>query len=144
MFCKSATNRSSFIDFDLWDTPSLDIHELDQSIFKHCGALVFVVDAQDDFLDALSLLYASVTMAHKLNSSISFEVFIHKVDGLSDDHKIEIQHEIHQRLNDEILDAGLDIHLSFHLTSIYDHSIFEAFSKVIQKLIKELPVMESL
>lgn len=34
--------------------------------------------------------------------------------------------------------------LSFHLTSIYDHSIFEAFSKVVQKLIPQLPVLESL
>lgn len=33
---------------------------------------------------------------------------------------------------------------SFSLTSIYDHSIFEAFSKVVQKLIPQLPVMENL
>jgi len=36
------------------------------------------------------------------------------------------------------------IHLSFYLTSIYDHSIFEAFSKVIQKLITQLPTLENL
>ncbi|XP_026682249.1 ras-related GTP-binding protein C [Diaphorina citri] len=36
------------------------------------------------------------------------------------------------------------ITLSFHLTSIYDHSIFEAFSKVIQKLIPQLPTLENL
>jgi len=41
--------------------------------------------------------------------------------------------------------AGYDqIHLSFHLTSIYDHSIFEAFSKVVQKLIPQLPTLENL
>lgn len=33
---------------------------------------------------------------------------------------------------------------SFYLTSIYDHSIFEAFSKVVQKLIKQLPTLENL
>ena len=33
---------------------------------------------------------------------------------------------------------------NFHLTSIYDHSIFEAFSKVIQKLIPELPTLENM
>ena len=33
---------------------------------------------------------------------------------------------------------------SFHLTSIYDHSIFEAFSKVVQKLIPQLPTLENL
>lgn len=40
---------------------------------------------------------------------------------------------------------GLEqVHLSFHLTSIYDHSIFEAFSKVVQKLIPQLPTLENL
>lgn len=40
---------------------------------------------------------------------------------------------------------GMDqILLSFHLTSIYDHSIFEAFSKVVQKLIPQLPTLENL
>ncbi|XP_033251421.1 ras-related GTP-binding protein D-like [Drosophila miranda] len=34
--------------------------------------------------------------------------------------------------------------MSFHLTSIYDHSIFEAFSKVVQKLIPQLPTLENL
>ena len=30
-----------------------------------------------------------------------------------------------------------DILINFHLTSIFDHSIFEAFSKVIQKLLPQ-------
>lgn len=30
------------------------------------------------------------------------------------------------------------------MTSIYDHSIFEAFSKVVQKLIPQLPTLENL
>ncbi len=34
--------------------------------------------------------------------------------------------------------------LSFYLTSIYDHSIFEAFSKVVQKLIPEMSTLEGL
>ena len=69
-----------------------------------------------------------------------------QVDGLSDDAKMETQREIHQKATDELLDAGLDqhIHLSFYLTSIYDHSIFEAFSKVVQKLIPQLPTLENL
>lgn len=47
---------------------------------------------------------------------------------------------------EDLQDAGLDgkVQLSYHLTSIYDHSIFEAFSKVVQKLIVELPFMEQM
>ena len=67
------------------------------------------------------------------------------MDGLSDDHKIEAQRDIYQRANDDLVDAGLEgIHLGFYLTSIYDHSIFEAFSKVVQKLIPQLPTLENL
>jgi hypothetical protein len=68
---------------DFYD-PSFD----PEQIFGRCGAIVFVVDAQDDYLEALKRLYMTVTRASAVNPSIYFEVFIHKVDGLSDDHKI--------------------------------------------------------
>ena len=96
-------------------------------------------------MEALTRLHITVSKAYKVNPDMNFEVFIHKVDGLSDDHKIETQRDIHQRANDDLADAGLEkIHLSFYLTSIYDHSIFEAFGKVVQKLIPQLPTLENL
>ena len=96
-------------------------------------------------MDALNKLNITVQRAYKVNPNIRFEVFIHKVDGLSDDHKIEAQRDIHQRANDELMEEGFDsVNLSFYLTSIYDHSIFEAFSKVVQKLIPQLPTLENL
>lgn len=68
-----------------------------------------------------------------------------KVDGISDDLKMETQRDIHQRAMDDLSDAGFErICLNFSLTSIYDYSIFEAFSKVIQKLIPQLPKLENL
>jgi Ras-related GTP-binding protein C/D len=104
-----------------------------------------VIDAQDDYLEALAKLHMTVVRAFKLNPSIKFEVFIHKVDCLSDENKIEVQRDIHQRVTDDLRDSGFDtIFLSFHLTSIYDHSIFEAFSKVVQKLIPQMPCLENL
>lgn len=67
---------------------------------------------QDDYMEALARLHLTVTRAYKVNTDINFEVFIHKVDGLSDDHKIETQRDIHQRANDDLADAGLEkIHL---------------------------------
>lgn len=63
-------------------------------------------------MEALSRLHLTVTRAYKVNPVINFEVFIHKVDGLSDDHKIEKQRDIHKRANDNLADAGLErIHL---------------------------------
>ncbi|XP_074603194.1 ras-related GTP binding C/D [Brevipalpus obovatus] len=146
---KDDISNSSFVSFSIWDFPEqIDFFDPTfdlESIFGGCGALVFVIDAQDDYMEALQKLNMTVTKAYKVNPNIQFEVFIHKVDGLSDDHKIETQRDIQQKANDELLDDGLkNIHLSFYLTSIYDHSIFEAFSKVVQKLIPQLGTLENL
>ncbi|KDO28433.1 hypothetical protein SPRG_06671 [Saprolegnia parasitica CBS 223.65] len=150
--------NNSFVQFQIWDFPG-DFEFKDdlvyggqlvneEMIFGNCGAIVFVIDAQDEpYSDALSRLHDTVTRAHHYNPNIFFEVFIHKVDGdlfVSDDHKIDCQREIQQQVLDEINDGELDIHMSFYLTSIYDHSIFEAFSKVVQKLIPQLPTLENL
>lgn len=67
---------------------------------------------QDDYMEALTRLHITVSKAYKINPEMNFEVFIHKVDGLSDDHKIETQRDIHQRANDDLADAGLEkLHL---------------------------------
>jgi Ras-related GTP-binding protein C/D len=58
------------------------------SLFSGKGALIFVIDAQDDYIEALSKLFMIVTHIYNVNPLISFEIFIHKVDGLSDDNKI--------------------------------------------------------
>jgi len=141
--------NSSFVQFHIWDFPGqIDFFDPafdSDMIFGGCGALIFVIDAQDDYMEALERLHTTVTRAYKVNPRINFDVFIHKVDGLQEDYKMETQRDIHQRANDDLQDSGFDhVHLSFHLTSIYDHSIFEAFSKVVQKLIPQLPTLENL
>lgn len=146
---KDDINNSSFVQFQIWDFPG-QIDFIDPTfdsdmIFGGCGALIFVIDAKDDYNEALTKFKNTVTKAYKVNPRIKFEVFIHKVDGISEDSKMESQRDIHQRATDDLADAGLhQIRLSFHLTSIYDHSIFEAFSKVVQKLIPQLPTLENL
>lgn len=146
---KTDINNSMFVQFQIWDfsgdfdfeDPSVDA----DALFKQCGALVFVIDAQDNYDDALAKLHSTVVRAFHVNRNIKFEVFVHKVDNLSDDRKIDVQREIQQQSLEELSEAKLEgIHLSFHLTSIYDHSIFEAFSKVVQKLIPQLATMENL
>ncbi|XP_030202167.1 ras-related GTP binding Cb [Gadus morhua] len=146
---KDDLSGSSFVNFQIWDFPGqVDFFDPtfdDEMIFTGTGALIFVIDAQDDYVEALGRLHGTVSRAYRVNPHINFEVFIHKVDGLSDDHKIETQRDVYQRANDDLADVGLEkLHLSFYLTSIYDHSIFEAFSKVVQKLLPQLPTLENL
>lgn len=84
--------RRSFIDFQIWDFPGqvdyFDSMAYDaREIFDTLGSLVFVIDAQDDYSDAISRLQYTITEAYKVNPQITFEVLIHKVDGLSDDYR---------------------------------------------------------
>ncbi|MFH4975975.1 hypothetical protein AB6A40_002684 [Gnathostoma spinigerum] len=143
------TVTSSFINFETIEFPGqmspfdslMDPH----IIFRRCGALLFVIDAQDDYSEALKKMCDYFKRAYAINPNIKFEVFIHKVDGLNEEIKLETQRDIFQRVQDDISDEGLDqLHITYHLTSIYDHSIFEAFSKVVQKLIKQLSTLERL
>jgi hypothetical protein len=57
----------------------------------------------------------------------------------------DIKRDIQQRVGDELADVGLvDVPIEYHMTSIFDHSIFEAFSKIIQKLIPQLHTLQDL
>lgn len=77
-----------------------------------------------------------------MNPNVNIDVFIHKVDGLSDDQKIETQREVQSQI--ESATDNLSAQVALNLTSIYDHSIFEAFSKCVQRLIPQLPMLENL
>lgn len=144
---KDEVSTSSFVSFSIWNySGQLDFFDnhVDDELFNgFIGALVFVIDAQEDYSEALTKLYHTVARVHKINPTILFEVFIHKVDCVSEENRLEIQRDIYQRLTDDLQDGGYDsIKFNYHLTSIYDHSIFEAFSKVVQKLIPQLHELE--
>src|ERR1700761_1631430 len=141
--------NSSFMDFQVWDFPGhLDYFDPafdTENIFDEIGALIWVIDAQDEYLDAIARLNTTILNLQQHYPAINVEVFVHKVDGLSDDYRSDTFRDIIQRVQDELSDAGYEnAPVSFYQTSIYDHSIFEAFSKVIQKLIPQLPTLESL
>ena len=137
------------MDFQVWDFPG-HINYLDpafdvDNIFDEIGALIWVIDAQDEYFDAINRLNSTILKLQSSYPTINVEVFVHKVDGLSEDYKSDTFRDIVQRIQDELSDADYEnAPVSFYQTSIYDHSIFEAFSKVIQKLIPQLPTLESL
>ena len=125
--------------------------EDNQSVFEGANtSLIFVVDAQDEPYDhALQSFTTAVTRAVQVNPNISVEIFINKVDGelfLSDDAKFDCRRDVMTQVTDELAEAGLhdSIPIRYHLTSIYDHSIYEALSRVVQRLIPQLPTLENL
>ncbi|KAK1750776.1 GTP-binding protein gtr2 [Echria macrotheca] len=143
---------NSFMDVQIWDFPGqIDVFENPNitfdidAIFGEIGALIWVIDAQDDYLESVAQLNNTILHIQRSYPHINVEVFIHKVDGLSDDYKLDIQRDITIRIQDELSDEGIEnAPVNFHLTSIYNHSIFEAFSKVIQKLIPRLGQLEAM
>lgn len=88
---KDDINNSSFVQFQIWDFPGqIDFIKPpfdSDMIFRGCGALVFVIDAKDDYIEALRKFKDTVIEAYKVNPHIKFEVFIHKVNQ-----KISYQH----------------------------------------------------
>jgi Ras-related GTP-binding protein C/D len=147
----------SFITFQVYDCagqvnmfqdPTCDY----QVLLKGCGSLIFVIDAQDEdqYHEAIQCLISTVRQGYEINPAIKFEVFVHKVDGFPDERKVEIMHDLQQQTNEFISsqdghDSMLqNVSLYYHCTSIYDHSIFDAFSKVVQKLIPHHKDLEKL
>ncbi|CAF1363361.1 unnamed protein product [Rotaria sordida] len=132
-----------------------------ERLLKRCNAVVYIIDAQDDYSQSVSSLNMIIQSGKRVNPRLRYEVFIHKVDQLSEEAKIETQRDIHNQVREHFADVngGTDswpltsfgsnpntqsLLINFHLTSIFDHSIFEAFSKVIQKLIPQFNHLEDL
>lgn len=147
----------SFITFQVYDCagqvnmfqdPTCDY----QVLLKGCGSLIFVIDAQDEdqYHEAIQCLISTVKQGYEINPAIKFEVFVHKVDGFPDERKVEIMHDLQQQTNEFINSQDShesmlqNVSLYYHCTSIYDHSIFDAFSKVVQKLIPHHKDLEKL
>ena len=128
---------------DIFDSTMPMDHE---GVFSNCDAVIYIIDCSDGYESSLQYLYQIVTCAHKINPKIRFEVFIHKTDVLRQEgDKLGIRRAIYQKVTRDLQDSCLEtVKLHFHLTSIYDYSIFEALSTVMQKLIPELPILESM
>ncbi|XP_049851644.1 uncharacterized protein LOC126326540 [Schistocerca gregaria] len=146
---KNNVDNSLFTQFQIWDFPGdtdfSDPNLDSKSIFESCDSLIYVIDAQDNYINALPPLVAIILRSAHFNPALRFEVFIHKVDSLSADRQIEVQCEIQQCVFEELSESKLEnVNVTFYLTSIYDYSIFEAFSKVVQKSIPQLPTLENL
>ncbi|KAK5161153.1 GTP-binding protein gtr2 [Recurvomyces mirabilis] len=143
------TSLRTFTTIDTAEIPShltLDSSELDhQPLFSNAGAVIWVLDVQDEYLASIAALIETAVFLSEHYPRINFEIFIHKIDGLSEEYKYDTFREVRQRVQDELSDLGHgDRSVSYYQTSIFDHSIFEAMSKVVQKLLPQLPAMETL
>ncbi|PWN93597.1 hypothetical protein FA10DRAFT_298969 [Acaromyces ingoldii] len=77
-----------------------------QLYWTQCSAIVFVIDAQAEFFEAVSRLNDVILEAYASNPLIHFHIFVHKVDGLSSDYRYETLRDIEQRVLDNLSDAS--------------------------------------
>ena len=116
-----------------------------ESIFGAAGAMVWILDAQDDYIESVGRLTETILQLQQMYPDIKYTVFIHKVDSLGSDFREDIVRDIIQRIMDDLNDAGLENPpVSFYPTSVYDDSIYEALSKVLQLLNPQLATFEAL
>lgn len=153
-------NIATFQHWQLWDIPGTvllkggDIRDSDllsgiDVAWSDVQAIIFVIDAQDDYYDALDKLNAVILGAYKRNHHIHMHVFINKVDGLSEDYKFDTQRDVEQRVAEALIDLSNDVQgpdgepvqldrkvsVRFYLTSVFDSSVFVAFSRIQQCLL---------
>lgn len=157
--------NNAFVNLEVWDFPgdftlndnaALSEGKMltDDAIFEHCGALVYVVDMKtyETSPIVIDTLVEWLSRSHAVNPKIHFAVLLHKFDAeqqSSDFAKSDIIDEIEKRVQDafdasHIADEYDSMSINYHLTSIYDHTLFELFSQIVQTLFEEHSVLEEL
>lgn len=127
------------IDFKVYDFPTkYDVTEPppnEQMILKNTYALIYIINPQVDTFKSLETFATYYEYMKKKNSNnCQFFIFINKADMelTTQDAKDEFLIKHKKKLIDEKIDSKI---INFSFTSIYDYSVFEAFSKVVQKIL---------
>jgi len=115
---------------------SKDVNEYDKYLSK-AQSLIFVIDTQTPLNPQYDYLKNVIPTLFKYKSSISLCVFLHKIDnsnsGQTDYYKQ--RDEIASTVEQICKEANLsDLKVSYFATSIYNSSLFEAFSKIFQNI----------
>ena len=158
-----ATSIGPNINFNINEYPGT--HELSENnpadvvALRQCSSLIFVIDAHEQDKDvACNKFFEIMKVAYKVNPQIIFEVFIHKVDPdmyTQDDQKFDTLNEISMNMRGMLREFGLGsdalgvdanniVRLHYNLTSIYDLTIYQALSQVVQKMLPQVQFITQL
>jgi Ras-related GTP-binding protein C/D len=119
----------------------------DAKYFQTCSVLIYVIDFQELNEETYDYFKEVILNVLQRNPKISIEIFLHKADGAyflkignMGKHRAEVQ----LRIKDIFSDLNLEINPGFYSTSIYDHSLYEAFSKIFQRIIPQNNLLSGL
>jgi Ras-related GTP-binding protein C/D len=122
---------------------------LDDLFFSQCQSLILVIDSSSDDVPVAAFSLAKRLIGRALrvrnNRLLNIHLFLNKVDAnyrfdpdsvQAESNKASFMQSIKSRISEEVktyLGSSSEIEFEAHCTSIFDNSIHEAFSKVIQR-----------
>lgn len=143
--------NNPYTKFTILDFPGTfeitQMNSLERKYLQSCALVIYVLDAQDKPYDrALEAFVSILREVHGINTQCLFEMFIHKIDGdmfMNDDVKLEVLNEISDSIRLRSTDRTIP-EPSYSLTSIYDLTIYEALSKVVQKITPQVGYLQNM
>ena len=115
-----------------------------EDYLSKCQVLIFLIDTQNPINPQYDYFKNSILPIFAKHKTISLYVFLHKIDNTnicqSDYNKQrgEIHSKMKQMCSQYQKDIGIDeINLNFYVTSIYNSTLFEAFSKIFQNMMPQ-------
>jgi Gtr1/RagA G protein conserved region len=130
---------------------------IDINVSQIRNALAALISLQDHWFNGITQFGDMLASATEMGlDHLVFHVFAHKMETLANENKTsalivwdyvltdlrmlakfnDLRRRVNQELDDQnVNESALTRTLMFHATSIYDHTIYEAFSDVVTKLI---------
>ena len=109
------------------------LSSIENNYLQNCGTLIYVFDSQDN--SNLPFEYFNQNIIPLLSKHpFPLSIFIHKTDSCN-----LCQNELEKQIGDikskfnQMLKSVKSIDVKYYVTSIYDYSLFETFSKIFQK-----------
>ena len=109
--------------------------------------LIYVIDCQELSDNTYDHMKKVVNSVIQKNPKIFVEIFLHKIDGaffVQNPNIAQKNQEITSNINKILSDIHMQNTATVYKTSIYDHSLFEAFSRIFQKLMPQNGVFSKL
>ena len=126
--------------FNITDFPGEFVFDAstDTELLRKANAVVYVHDAQQNPKErSAQALIEIMQEANRVNPDIFYTVFIHKVDSdmfNSEEQRDEVFNEFSMYVRDQLRTADMNVQIAFYITSIFDHTVFEKMSLVVQRL----------
>ncbi|KAI9501339.1 GTP-binding protein gtr2 [Coemansia spiralis] len=136
----------------IYDFPGIDYYSETQynppnpAIYEgDYTSLVFVIDSQGDFQNSLATLFSVIRTAQAVNPQLPINIFINKVDSLSEELKQDVHQDMQQQVWKTMRYENLNsAYVQFFLTTIFHDDIREALSRVVQRLVPNHSSLETI